>query len=82
MTLPYLATVLLVLASAYSAVVSFREGTKGAEPSWIFPDGAKRPTRIFISIATLLILIALGAWFSINAQNSTARSMRFLIPEG
>lgn len=82
MILPYLAAVLLALATAYSAVVSFQERTKGAEPSWMFPDGAKRPTRIFISIATILLLVALGAWFSMNARNSTPRSMRFLIPEG
>ena len=82
MILPYVAAVLLALATAYSAVVSFRERRKGAEPSWIFPDGAKRLTRIFISIATFIVLIALGAWFIINARNSTPRSMRFLIPEG
>src|SRR6202158_5831378 len=82
MILPYLAAVLLALATVYSAVVSFQEKTKGAEQSWIFPDSAKRPTRRFISIATLLLLVALGAWFSINARNSTPRSMRFLIPEG
>ena len=84
MILPYLAAVLLALATAYSAVVSFRQKPEegSAESSWIFPEGAKRPTRIFISIATLLLLVALGAWFSINARNSTPRSMRFLIPEG
>ena len=84
MILPYLAAVLLALATAYSAVVSFRQKPEegSAEPSWIFPEGAKRPTRIFISIATLLLLVSLGAWFSINARNSTPRPMRFLIPEG
>ena len=84
MILPYLAAVLLTLATAYSAVVSFRQKPEAgsAESSWIFPDGAKRPTRIFIGIATLLLLIALGAWFRISARNSTPRSMRFLIPEG
>ena len=84
MILPYLAAVLLTLATAYSAVVSFRQKPEAgsAESSWIFPEGAKRPTRIFIGIATLLLLIALGAWFRISARNSTPRSMRFLIPEG
>jgi hypothetical protein len=84
MILPYLAAVLLALATGYSAVVSFRQKPEAgsAKSSWIFPDGAKRPTRIFISSATLLLLVALGAWFSINARNSTPRSMRFLIPEG
>jgi hypothetical protein len=84
MILPYLAAVLLALATGYSAVVSFRQKPEegSAERGWIFPDGAKRPTRIFISIVTLLLLIALGAWLSINARNSTPPSMRFLIPEG
>lgn len=84
MILPYLAAVLLALATAYCAVVSFRQKPEegSAASNWIFPDGAKRPTRIFIGVATLLLLVGLGAWFSINAPNSTPRSMRFLIPEG
>ncbi len=84
MILPYLAAVLLALATAYSAAVSFRQKPEegSAEPSWIFPDGTKRWARIFVGLANLILLIALGAWFSINARNSTPRSMRFLIPEG
>ncbi len=83
MILPYLATVLLALATAYSAVVSFRQKPEeSAAPSWIFPHGAKRPARIFVAIATLLLVIGLGVLFSIGGRNSTQRSLRFLIPEG
>ena len=39
--------------------------------------------RIFVGVATLLLAIGLGAWFSIDAsRNSAPRSFRFLIPEG
>jgi hypothetical protein len=82
MILPYLAAVLLALATAYSAIMSFRQKPQGAAPSLISPDGAKRPARILVGLATLIVVIGLGAWFSINTRSSTQRSLRFLIPEG
>jgi hypothetical protein len=89
MILPYLAAALLAVATVYSAVVSFRPTSKreGALSHWIFPDHTNRPARIFVGIATLILLIGLGAWFKINvfstnARNPNPRSFRFLIPEG
>jgi uncharacterized protein DUF6843 len=64
------------------ASVSFRQKPEGAATSLIFPDGAKRPSRILVGIATLIVVIGLGVWFSISARNSAPRSLRFLIPEG
>ena len=82
MLLPYLAAVLLALATAYSAIVSFRQKPEGGATSLFFPDGAKRPARILVGVATLIFVIAVGVWFSINTRSSTPRSLRFLIPEG
>lgn len=82
MILPYLAAVLLALATVYSAIVSFREKPQGAASTVIFPDGARRPARILVLIATLIVVIGLGVWFSINTRSSTPRSLQFLIPEG
>jgi len=82
MTLPYLATVLLVLATAYAAIVSFRQKPDGIAAGWIFPDSTKRPTRIIVGVTTLVIVIGLVAWMSVSARTTTRRSSRFLIPEG
>ena len=82
MILPYLAAVLLALATAYAAIVSFREKPESAAASVVFPHGAKRPTRILILIATLVLVMALGVWFITNTRSSTPRSLQFQIPEG
>lgn len=80
MLLPYLALAFLILATIYSAIVSFRE-TEGG-PRWIFPDRAKGWGRIFICAVTLILVIGLGTWISTGSRNSNRRSLRFLIPEG
>jgi hypothetical protein len=84
MNLPYLAAVLLALATVYSAIVSFRQKPEGeiARPSWLFPDRTNRPARIVLGIAMLILVIGLGVRFSANSRNSAPRSFRFLIPEG
>ncbi len=87
MLLPSLAIILLSVVTLYSAIVSFRQKPEGENGSWIFPDGTKAPVRIFVGIATLLLLIGMGAWFRTNAPNNditkgAPRSWRFLIPEG
>jgi hypothetical protein len=82
MILPYLAIVFLVIATAYSAIVSFRHRPQGAVPSWIFPIGTSRAARILVGLTTLALVIGLGAWFGISARSSTRRSLRFLLPEG
>ncbi len=82
MILPYLAAVLLALATAYSAIVSFRHKPEGGAPSVIFPDGSKGPARILVGIATLVLVVSLGIWFILNTQSSTPRSLQFQIPEG
>jgi|SRR5271156_2813635 len=82
MILPYLAIVLLVITTAYSAIVSFRHRPEGAVPSWIFPIGTSRAARILVGLTTLALVVGLGAWFGISARSSTRGSLRFLIPEG
>jgi uncharacterized protein DUF6843 len=81
MILPYLAIVLLTLATVYSAIVSFRQ-TEGAAPSWIFPTSASRPTRIIVGSLGLALLIAMGLWLGLGPRHNRLRSSRFLIPEG
>jgi hypothetical protein len=82
MVLPYLATVLLVLATVYSAVVCFGQRPESRQPTWIFPTGAKRSARISVIVGTLTLSICFIVWFSIGAGHSTRRSVRFLIPAG
>ena len=84
MMVPYLAAIVLALATVYSAVVSFRQRPEeeSARPSWIFPGRSNRPARIFVGFAMLILVIGLGAWFGTNGRNSSPRSFRFLIPEG
>ncbi len=79
MILPYLATALLAVATAYSAIVSFRDA-KG-RTSWIFPQGASRFARVCVSALTLALLIV-ALWLGMSTRNSTQRASHFLIPEG
>jgi hypothetical protein len=82
MILPYLAIALLLLVTAYSFVVSFRQKPEAAAPSWSFPDRTSRPVRISISPATLVLMIGLVAWFTMSPRDTASRSLRFFIPEG
>jgi hypothetical protein len=81
MILPYVATVLLVLATLYSAIVSFRNALTGKR-TWTFPDAPKRSARIVVGVLTLVLVTAFGLWLSVSARNSTRPASRFLIPEG
>jgi hypothetical protein len=82
MILPYLAIASLVLVTAYSTLVSFRQRPEIEEPGWIFPDGGKRSARIFAGVATLVFVIVCAGWFGMIARKTNTRSLRFLIPEG
>ncbi len=82
MILPYAAIVVLVLATLYSAIVSFRQA-ENVRHTWFFPtQAAGRSARIVIGALTLAGLIGVGVWLGMSARNSTQRSSRFLIPEG
>lgn len=80
MILPYLAAVLLILATVYSAIVSFRQKREGKEAGWIFPDRTGRSVRI--PVVALTLLIGVVAWFGINPRSAPPRSLHFFIPEG
>lgn len=88
MILPYLATALLILVTAYSATVSFRRTPEAAASSWIFPGGINRHAGVavtlftFASAISLLGAIGVTAWITLGARKSTQRSLEFLIPEG
>lgn len=82
MILPYLATALLILVTAYAALVTFRPRPEGAAPSWIFPRGVNRPARMIVGLCTLAVVIGLVAWLSTGTHESRRPSSRFLIPEG
>jgi hypothetical protein len=75
-----LAIALLVVVTAYSAIVSFRERPEGATPTWFFPNGAERWSRISVGIVSLAIIVAVISCPS--HRRSSQRSLRFLIPEG
>jgi hypothetical protein len=82
MLLPYLAIVALLIATVYSAIVSFRQKSEPAEASWTFPAAAARKTRIVLVVATLICVVSIGAWFALSVRHTVRRSSRFLIPEG
>jgi hypothetical protein len=82
MILPYLATALLILVTAYAATVSFRRRVEGAPPGVIFPNGARRSARILVGLSTFALAVGLIAWSTIGGRNPTRGSLRFLIPEG
>jgi len=82
MILPYLSVAVLVVATLYAAVVSFRQPSEPAAGSWIFPAAAGRRIRIFVGVATLILVIGIGSWFALSVQHTVRRSSRFLIPDG
>lgn len=81
MILPYFAIVALVLATVYSAIVSFRQRPESTEANWAFPIAAGRRLRIITGVATLVVVLAIGAWFALSVRHTARRSSRFLIPE-
>jgi hypothetical protein len=81
MKLPYVAIALLIIATAYSAIVSFMHHWS-RERSWIFPESASRSARLFVGTFTLALLTGLGLWLGMSTRNLNHRSSRFLIPEG
>jgi hypothetical protein len=82
MILPYVATTLLVLVTAYSAVVSFRPTPTGDASTWLFPKTTSRSLQIVVGLCTVALFAALGAWPAFGTHNYGRRSARFLIPEG
>jgi len=81
MIVPYLATALLVVATVYSAIVSFRQ-PGGDGRSWIFPEATSRSARIFAGALTFALVAGLAVWLGMSVRNSTRRSSRILISEG
>ncbi len=81
MLLPYLTIALLLLATLYSAVVSF-SGQKGRVASRIFPQAPGRFSRILVGSLSLALLIGAALWMASGSSNSTRRPSRFLIPDG
>jgi hypothetical protein len=98
MILPYLAIVLLLVVTVYSAILSFRtpasddpiasSGESSGEissdrPSLFFPRPARRLTRILAASTSLLIVIALIAMGALSVKRSAVKlPSHFLIPEG
>ena len=82
MILPYLAITLLLVVTAYSALVSFRQAGSTAPPTWIFPARAQRLARIGVGIFTIALFAGLAVWFTVGARQTTRHPSRFLIPEG
>lgn len=82
MILPYIATALLLLATAYSAVVSFQQKSEGSASGWLFPNATRRPFQIVVGICTIALLAGFAARLTIGARPPTGRSSRFLISDG
>ena len=81
MILPYTAIVLLVVATLYSTIVSFRRADAGKR-TWVFPEATNRSARIVVGGLTLALLTGLAVWLGVGARNSTRPASRFLIPDG
>jgi hypothetical protein len=82
MILPYLAITLLLIVTAYSAFVSFRQAGSTAPPTWIFPARAQRPARIGVGIFTIVLLVGVIISLTSGARHAGRHPYRFLIPEG
>jgi uncharacterized protein DUF6843 len=82
MILPYLAITLLLVVTAYSALVSFRQAGSTAPPTWIFPARAQRPTRIGVGIFTIALLVGVTISLTSGARHAGRHPYRFLVPEG
>ncbi len=82
MFLPYLATALLLMATVYSAVVSFRDKRNEVPGTWFFPERTSRPIRIAVGVVTVVLVIGGFAWVQKGAQHPARLSSRFVIPEG
>lgn len=81
MILPYAAVILLLVVTAYSAIVSFREN-EGQTSGWMFPKTTGRSSRRAIIVVSVVLIAALAAWVGASARKETHRSARLLIPEG
>lgn len=71
----------LLLATIYAAIVSFREAP-AARPGWLFPQSTGRRARIFAGVFTVLWVAALGLWIGSSVRQATRRPSQYLIPEG
>jgi Family of unknown function (DUF6843) len=81
MILPYLAIAFLALATAYSALVSFRQPA-ASKAGWIFPGTTSRSGRIVVGAFTVILLTTIALWLGLSTRSTIHRSSRFLIPEG
>ena len=83
MILPYLAIVVLLFATVYSAIVGLRPKPEAGAENWFFPAaGARRSARVVVGIASLVLVLAVGAWVALSVHQTVRRSLRFLSPEG
>jgi|SRR5579863_156236 len=80
MILPFLAAALLLVATVYSAIVSFRPAD--GKPSWIFLPTTTWPKRIFVGSLGLALLIGVAFQLGMGTRSSSRHSSRFLIPDG
>lgn len=81
--LPYAAVSLLVLATAYAAITSFRSREIGsAAGSWLFPSTAPRTFRMVVGLGSLTLAIAASGWFGFSRKTVMRRSSQILIPAG
>jgi hypothetical protein len=81
MILPYAAAALLVLATLYSAIVSFRSA-ESDKRTWMFPEAPKRSARFVVGALTVVLVAGVAFRLSMSARNSARPAMRFLIPDG
>jgi len=81
MILACAAAVLLLVATVYSAIVSFRQVEAG-KGTWIFPESTNRSARIVVGVLTLALLICVAFWLNSSVRHWTRPASRFLIPEG
>ena len=82
MILPYLAIVVLLVATVYSAFVGLRQKPGPEASSWFFPSGVRRSAQLVVGIASLILVFAIGTWVTLSVHQTVRRSLRVLIPEG
>ncbi len=73
---------MLLLATVYAAIVSFRPDTPETRPSWFFPGRSPRWVRFGLGGLTAAALVTFGLWMGLGAGHGRRPSSRYLIPDG
>lgn len=73
---------MLLIATLYAALVSFRPKESESRPRWLFPQRAARWSRISLSVLSGIAVIAFGVWMALGMRQVSRPASRYLVPDG